>query len=329
MNSIDGGVVAPTERAGTQRLSTADVPRRLRQEWLREVIGREYADVEITPPAGGVLFNEMLITPWNELQLSSIRSNAITLERPSREPRLNSQDAYFAVLLLSGVYRLQQDGREAQLRPGDLVLYDATRPHRIDCPQPFRKLIMSIPRRLLQARLAGVEQCTARTIHGRAGIGAVATGLLRSAVRHRETLQVQEFTSLAEPCLDLAVLAVQSVRPQRPGLQRARTAAVQRVKAFVERHLGDAALDAAGIATGVGLSARYINDVLGDEGQSLMRYVWQRRLERCRQEMLAPQQASVSISAIAYRWGFNELSHFSRAFRSRYGMAPLHYRRSR
>jgi hypothetical protein len=55
-------------------LSTGEIPAGHRLEWLRETIRREYADVEITPPADGNLFNEMRIFPWQNLRLSTIRS---------------------------------------------------------------------------------------------------------------------------------------------------------------------------------------------------------------------------------------------------------------
>ena len=84
---------------------------------MREVIGRGYANVDITPPGDGSLFKEMTITPWRDLQLSSIRSHAISLTRRRQEPQLVGQDAYFAVILLSGQYRLQQDGREPTCNP--------------------------------------------------------------------------------------------------------------------------------------------------------------------------------------------------------------------
>ncbi|MET0226979.1 MAG: hypothetical protein ABW187_11095 [Dokdonella sp.] len=140
---------------------------------MREVIGRGYANVDM-PPGDGSLFKEMTITPWRDLQLSSIRSHAISLTRRRQEPQLVGQDAYFAVILLSGQYRLQQDGRETYLQPGDMTLYDATRWHRVGCPHAFAKLIV-IPRCLLRERVAGLDSLTARRIPGRRGLGAVAS----------------------------------------------------------------------------------------------------------------------------------------------------------
>jgi hypothetical protein len=54
-NSWEAGI------AGCLKLSTDDHPANQRHDWLREVIGREYANVEITPPTDGQLFNEMMI----------------------------------------------------------------------------------------------------------------------------------------------------------------------------------------------------------------------------------------------------------------------------
>lgn len=310
------------------RLSTEDVPRRERHGWLREVIGREYANVDIAPPRDGSLFNEMTILPWDGLRLSVIRSNAIGIERLPREPHRVSQDAYFAVVLLGGDYLLQQDGREVFLRPGDMALYDATRPHRIHCPRSFAKLIVSIPRAALRERVAGIERCTALRIPGDHGIGAVASDFMRSAARHASSLSAPEFTALAEHALDLLTLAATAVRPADFQLSRSRSLSLHRIKDFVERHLAEADLDAARVAAGVGLSSRYINGLFRDEDTSLMRHVWQRRLEQCRRDLRNPAHAGHRLSDIAFRWGFNDLSHFSRAFRQRFGCSPSEYRQA-
>lgn len=312
---------APTDSRGFT-LSTTCVAPRDRREWLRETIRREYAKVEITPPESSELFNEMTIYPWEQLRLSVIRSNAITISRPAHEPYHPSQDTYLGVMLLSGSYMLEQNGRETFLKPGDMAIYDATRPHRIQCSQPFSKLIVTIPRTLMRSRLAGVEHCTALQIPGDAGIGAVAGGFIRNAARQAGAMEEDAFAALAEHSLDLFTLALASIRPQDFTLSRSRSLSLQRVKDFVERHLADPVLDTAKIAAGTGLSARYINDLFRDENTSLMRYVWQQRLENCRKDMLSPLHSGRSISEIALRWGFNDLSHFSRAFKQRFGCAP-------
>ncbi|WP_051335847.1 helix-turn-helix domain-containing protein [Methylocapsa acidiphila] len=308
------------------KLCTEDLPLRQRPEWLREVIGREYADVEIAPPKDAPLFNEMIIYPWRDLRLSSIRSNAIGIERPAGEPRHDCHDAYLAVVLLSGEYRLEQDGREAVLRPGDMAIYDAARPHNIICPTRFVKLIVSIPRALLREKAAGVEHCTARRIDGGSGLGAVTADFVRSAARRAGELSQMEFSALSGPCADLLALALTSVQGRDAAPERGRAMTKGRLKRFVEQRLHDPDLDVATIAAGVGLSPRYANDLFREDGASPMRYVWRRRLEHCRDDLLSAACAGRTISDIAFGWGFNDLSHFSRAFKQTYGASPRDYR---
>jgi AraC-like DNA-binding protein len=53
----------------------------------------------------------------------------------------------------------------------------------------------------------------------------------------------------------------------------------------------------------------------------------QRRLERCRRDLLDPSLEDVPVSAIAARRGLTSAAHFSRVFRAAYGASPVEYRR--
>jgi hypothetical protein len=192
-------------------ISTADVAQRDRREWLQDTIRREYTKVEVTPPVDGDLFNEMTFYQWEKLRLSAIRSNAITINRPAHEPYHTSQDNYFGVMLLSGSYLLEQNGRETFLKPGDMAIYDATRPHRIQCSRAFSKLIVTIPRTMMRARLAGVEHCTALRIPGDSGVGAVTSNFIRNAASQAPNMRESEFSSLAMDMSRTFMLCVMSM----------------------------------------------------------------------------------------------------------------------
>jgi AraC-like DNA-binding protein/mannose-6-phosphate isomerase-like protein (cupin superfamily) len=312
----------PLQPATAIHLSTEDISPWHRHEWLKEVIGREYAHVDITPPRHVPLLNEMDIYTWDQLRLSCIRSNAIKLKRLPQEPLHASQDAYFGVVLLSGEYLLEQAGREVFLSPGDMTIYDATRPHRITCPGSFSKLIVSIPRGLMQQRLAGVEHCTAIKIPGSQGIGAVAADFIRTSASQVSGMSQRTFDALSDNALDLFALALQEVRPATSQLSRSRSLSLYNIKACVEKHLTYPQLDSQMIAQATGLSSRYINELLAAEHTSLMRHVWERRLEKAHQDILGASKSGLAVSDIAMKWGFNDLSHFSRAFKRKFGASP-------
>lgn len=311
---------AKTHQGAGLRLSTADVLPRERRDWLQEMICQEYTRVEVTPPKDGNLFNETTFYAWENLRLSVIKSHGLTIERLPREPYKDCQDNYLAVILLSGNYLMEQCGREVFLQPGDMTIYDATRPHRIQSSTGFSKLLVSIPRTVMRERIAGVEYCTALQVSGKVGIGSVATHFIQSAANQVESMSAGEFSTLSEQSLDLLTLALTSVRPQSFNLSRSRSISLRLVKDFIACYLADAMLDTAMIVAGTRLSARYINDLFRDEDTSLMRYVWTCRLEKCRKDILSLSHQPVSL--IAFRWGFNDLSHFSRAFKRRFGITP-------
>ena len=309
------------------KLSTSAIAPRERHDWLQEVICREYANVDIISPIHGDLSQELIIYPWEKLQLSIVKSTAISLQRSSKEPYLNRHDAYLMVMLLSGDYLMQQNGKDVLLQPGDMTLYDATRPHQVHCQGESTEVIyLSIPRTVFRDRVSGIDHCTALRIPGRQGIGSIAANFLRSSVTHADQMQPHEFSSLAEHALDLLALAVTSVRPGNFSLSRSRSVSLNMIKTFIEQNLRDAELDTGFIVRHAGLSARYINTLFEEEGTSLMRYVWKRRLENCRKELQNPLYAGYRLSDIAFRWGFNDTAHFSRAFKQQFGCSPREFR---
>ncbi len=123
---------------------------------------------------------------------------------------------------------------------------------------------------------------------------------------------------MSDHCADLIALSLSEPDEYRRA-NRGREATLRRVKRFIESRLGDPELDPAMAAQALGLSSRYLNALFEAEGLSLMRYVWARRLENCRRDLASDARAP--IGEIAYRWGFSDLSHFSRTFRRRFGQS--------
>lgn len=304
------------------KLSTEDMPALQRHEWLREVIGREYANVDIVPPRNQHLFNDMTIYSGDAMRLSVIHSNGITIKRLPQEPSHISQDAYFGVVLLEGEYLLEQNNREVFLKPGDMTIYDATRPHRIYCPNNFSKLIVSIPRKLMQDRMPGIEHCTALHIKADHGAGRVASQFIQTVAQETNTMSLNTFNTVSENALDIFTLALNCIRPQSFHLSKSRSLSLYRVKIFVMSNISNPLLDTSIIEAGTGLSARYINELFQQEDTSLMRYVWNSRLANCHKDLISSNGATKQVSEIALRWGFNDFSHFSRAFKQKYGLSP-------
>ncbi|MBZ9851796.1 helix-turn-helix domain-containing protein [Mesorhizobium sp. CA14] len=114
---------------------------------------------------------------------------------------------------------------------------------------------------------------------------------------------------------------------RKPRLSSARSLVLVNVRVAVEARLSDPSLDAAAVAAAAGVSVRYANSVLAEDGTSITRLIWSRRLERCRRALEDPKQVHRRLSEIAYSWGFSDMTHFGRSFRAAFGLLPSEYRR--
>lgn len=104
-------------------------------------------------------------------------------------------------------------------------------------------------------------------------------------------------------------------------------ALVLRVHAFVEDQLADPELTPRTVAAAHHVSLRSLYKLFEGEPTSVAGLIRQRRLERCRRDLLNPSLGDVPVSAIAARRGLTNAAHFSRAFRATYGASPVEYRR--
>jgi AraC-like DNA-binding protein len=99
---------------------------------------------------------------------------------------------------------------------------------------------------------------------------------------------------------------------------------IEAVLAFCRDNLHDPELSPQQAADHVGISLRTLHSRFGQIGQTFGRWVLQSRLEACARALREPGQRTISV--IAYRWGFNDLSHFNRAFRAHFDMTPGEWR---
>ena len=103
-------------------------------------------------------------------------------------------------------------------------------------------------------------------------------------------------------------------------------ALVLSVRAFIEERLGDPALAPPMIAAAHHVSLRYLHKLFESQQTTVAALIRERRLERCRRDMLDPALRAQPVSAIAARWGLTNPAHFSRLFRAAYGSAPAEFR---
>ncbi|MNY63185.1 Transcriptional activator FeaR [compost metagenome] len=70
------------------------------------------------------------------------------------------------------------------------------------------------------------------------------------------------------------------------------------------------------------MSVAYLHRILRAGGLSVESFIFDQRLDKCRELLLDPRHRHRGIGELAYQVGFTHPSHFSRLFKSRFGMTP-------
>ncbi len=101
---------------------------------------------------------------------------------------------------------------------------------------------------------------------------------------------------------------------------------IEAMLAFCRQHLHDPSLSPQMVADHLGISLRTLHSRFRQIGSTFGRWMLEHRLDACRLALRDAGQRALNISEIAYRWGFNDLSHFNKTFRQRFDCTPGEWR---
>jgi AraC-like DNA-binding protein len=194
-----------------------------------------------------------------------------------------------------------------------------------------RRLFVGIPRTLLRNHFAYIDDERFSGSHilptdENAQLLAITAGALSRIVNHTGRHPRFTINAMLGSFMAYLACALHELPIANDAASRLRLFHKQHIKHFVINHLSQP-LNIEVIADGVKLSESYIFNLFADESMTLMKWVWEQRLERCLHDLLSNSTANRSIREIAFSWGFNDPTHFSHLFHQRFGMSPSDYRK--
>jgi AraC family transcriptional regulator, positive regulator of tynA and feaB len=309
-------------------LSTSEVPAHEGATYWREVVIREMARHEFHSSVGPQFRGSLRIGTVGAITVSDFDCDPCEVGRTARDLASCRSDDFMLMVQLAGRSILSQDGRDAVLEKGSIAFIDTVRPCSAAHQTEIKCLAVTIPRRALESRLANAAGLVARAMPAHMPIAGLVSGFFSLLSQRVDDLASPAGAVIAEQAIDLIALAFSLETKQGAvTLSSPRAITLLRLKSVIEARLSETDLKPAAVAAQAGISVRYANALLAQEGYSLERFILHRRLERCRRALEDRRQTSRTIGEIAFAWGFSDLSHFWRRFRAAYGCAPGDYRR--
>jgi AraC-like DNA-binding protein len=320
--------------------TTADRPVDEQFSYWREVICEAFTPLaaERTPahrvgesPERGIhsWVRSGLLTSTN---CAEVASTTQLITHGAAEVRRTDSDQVFVNLQLSGHCVAGQGDRTCVVRPGGFALFDTTSEYSLEFvgdpgTREWRVVSFRVPRAQLIPLLADPHGFTAVAHDAAAGgVASIVAATMMSiwnTIGALDPAAADAAESAFTSVLAAAAGAGDALRDtRRETLDAALRSAINRYLAANLRH---ADLSATRVARRFGVSVRKLHGLYEDSDRSFAQTVMALRVRAAARELVA-DSGRRSLTEIATRWGFCDLSHLNRVFRMYYGCLPSQFR---
>ncbi len=303
--------------------STQALPRAQRFAYWADVVSQTFVSLECDAPDrmnfhGGVRHRQIGLVGITDVRASAMRATR-TRATIARAP----SDDLVVVLHLTGACRAAQRSAAVELTSRSAAMVATDECYSFDFQGDFRQLVLKLPRCLLPPERVAPGGRQSLMLNG--GPARLLQQLALSSLEDAAVFSAEETIGIEQAFADL----LRSASVHRDVSSDAASGPSHYADAcrFIRQRLADPALTPAAVAVHVRMSVRNLARLFAHNGTTIERTIWRERLAAARCDLLDPRLSSLSITEIAFSWGFGDAAHFSRSFSAAYGLAPSAFRK--
>ena len=302
-------------------LRTDDAPARERFDLWRERVRHLFGVVAETRPDQQFAGRAFLRSsgPFRFLTSESSGFQTVWHRRDMDGPLV---DYYSIMLQQNGQSISTRDEETLAFGAGDIGLCDGRR-RQLSASFEGRFAIALVPRAMVERRAPWLRNRPLMRLGPDVRFSENVRLLMKQLTSDSVLLSESQAGLLVDSfCNLLALASAEDLPPNRMQGELQ----MEALLSFCRRNLGDAELSPQEAADHLGISVRTLHSRFRETGRSFGRWLLESRLEACGAALRDANQQALNISEIAWRWGFNDLSYFNRAFRAEFDMTPGEWR---
>ncbi|MCG7632923.1 AraC family transcriptional regulator [Gordonia McavH-238-E] len=261
-----------------------------------------------------------------DVKVARVRCHSSAANRTRARIRDDGSDDLLFNVQLSGRSIGSQDGRVAHGTPGTGMLCQADREYSLRFPTRSTLLTLSVPRNRMPLGHNGLHHLTARAIDAGSTGMVVLRHFLSGVVEGGQYGADPVPRQLADTATDLLGLALRPAARLTDLGPLPDDTIYAAACAFLDLHHAQPDLTIDDVARDHGISRRRLDRIFTDRGDSPAARLRTIRLDAARRLLARPGPAD-SVTAVAHRCGFLDVTTFIRAFRRVYGETPDSWRK--
>lgn len=297
------------------------------KQW-RDFYVAHVGETDVVRSPAGRFFSRCELLRFDKI---AVVQSKYTAERITRQRHHISSDArdncVIGIFSNNARCRFDQRGREIEFSKGRPYIALIGEPFTCSYDSPHALRGVVVPRTVLRERIPGVSFDQAACM--------MPSPMWQHLDRYLSVLLDTDFQS--SPALasqaenyvtDVLALAL-GASGDFAELAKSRGLRAIRLReavAEIERRYAEPAFSSDDLAKAVGLSRRYVNELLYESGMTFAERVLELRLHKARAILADARHDRLRVGDIAFACGFNDVSYFNRRFRARFGCSPTQCR---
>ena len=310
--------------------STKGLPPKLRRDYWNDAICEAFTGLVTDFAIADDISAELVSVPLGDLTYARVRTTSSKVSHTKHHAAKAKDKVFLLHLQLDNKSLTTQRGKEVYLEAGDFTLVDSSSPYSVDFDDPIAMGVMRIPSDALLERIPNPEDMVGCKFSGQRDISGLLSQMLcgfwnQGNAPTTDTINRQ----LANSILDLLVTSFQGARNTVISPNSIRRERYLQVRRFIDYNLCDPDLAPTKIAEVFKITPRYLHQIFAEfatNGETVGQYMLNRRLEECAHQFKDHSVSHQKITDIAFTWGFNSMTHFSRVFKGKYGASPRTFR---
>ena len=315
---MDSSVALSSSKWSTESLSISD-----KCEQWQMALNKYYRHWTLSKRLTDEFEAQIEATDLNGIQLVHCQCQPCGGKRSKSEISLDNKLYLGVQITRKGREVFVINGQQHEIKSGELVVWLTEEPTEFQVLEKLDKVSLILPYDEFADFLPANMNLLGRKIDTQTGAGSILFNHINTLEQNMHFIDKDDYGYLRKTTLELLAMTLSKNVINSDSYSNQRH--LKKIKKYIIDHIDYPELSPASIAKEHNISIRYLHLLFANESMTVSNFIKDYRLRMCAEELIRSSDKAF-ISSIAYKWGFNNPTHFSQTFRNKFLCSPREYR---